>query len=173
MMDGDDMQVVTFGIGTENFAVPVANVREILEYRDVFRIPGGPDYLLGLTQLRGEGITTIDFRLRLGLPRAEATQASRVLVVDVPLDDKPSNTAPPQDAAHKNNMLQLGLVVDRVLDVSSFHANQLEPAPDIGTRWQSDYITAVVRNGDSFTVLINLQAIFSSDEAALPPPEQS
>ena len=102
MIMSEDIQAVTFGLGAETFAVPVTYVREILDFRDIFQIPGGPDYLLGLTELRGEGVTTIDFRLRLGLPKSEPTPSTRVLVVEVPLEDR---------------VLLLGLVVDYVLDV--------------------------------------------------------
>jgi purine-binding chemotaxis protein CheW len=145
-----DIQAVTFGLGAEIFAVPVALVREILDYRAPFRIPGGPDYLLGLTELRGQGITTVDLRLRLGLPLAEPTPATRILVLDVPQPEK---------------TLVLGLLVDRVLEVSSFRQDQLEPAPDIGTPWPSDYIAGVVRRAEGFVVLVNIARIFSQDPA--------
>lgn len=152
MTDGPDIQVVTFGLGAEIFAVPVTLVREILDYRETFRIPGGPDYLLGLTDMRNQGVTTIDFRRRLGLPAADATPATRILVVDVPLADR---------------TLMLGLVVDRVLDVSTIATDRLEAAPDIGVRWPSEYISGVVRRDDGFVVLIDLTRIFSAQEAAL------
>jgi purine-binding chemotaxis protein CheW len=149
-----ELQVVTFGLGAEVFAVPVTLVREILDYRETFRIPGGPDYLLGLTDLRGQGITTVDFRLRLGLAAAEPTPHTRILVVDVPLGDR---------------LLTLGLVVDRVLEVSSFETGQLEPAPDIGVAWPSDYIAGVVKRAQGFVVLVDMARIFSAadDGAAL------
>jgi purine-binding chemotaxis protein CheW len=150
-----DIQAVTFGLGAEIFAVPVALVREILDYRAPFRIPGGPDYLLGLTELRGQGITTVDLRLRLGLPPAEPTPATRILVLDVPQPEK---------------TLVLGLLVDRVLEVSSFRHDQLEPAPDIGTPWPSDYIAGVVRRSEGFVVLVNIARIFSQDPATLTNP---
>jgi purine-binding chemotaxis protein CheW len=152
MIVSDDIQAVTFGLGAEIFAIPVSYVREILDCRDVFHIPGGPPYLLGLTDLRGEGVTTIDFRLRLGLPATERTPASRVLVVDVPLED---------------SSLTLGLVVDRVLAVNAFTADQFDPAPDIGVNWKSDYITGVAKGDDTFVVLIDLPAIFSDEDQAL------
>lgn len=152
MSDTTEIQVVTFGLGAEIFAVPVSLVREILDHRESFHIPGGPDYLLGLTDMRGQGVTTIDFRLRLGLPRVEATPSTRILVVDVPLADR---------------MLLLGLVVDRVLDVSSFRADQIGSAPDIGVRWPSEYIGGVVKRAEGFVVLVDVARIFSFEEAAL------
>jgi purine-binding chemotaxis protein CheW len=148
----EEIQAVTFGLGAETFAVPVALVREILDYRETFRIPNGPDYLLGLTDMRGQGVSTIDFRLRLGLPPVEPTPATRILVIDVPLADR---------------VLMLGMVVDRVLEVATFRSDQIETAPDIGVKWRSDYIGGVVRRAEGFVVLVDVTRIFSSDEAAL------
>lgn len=152
MSQADEIQAVTFGLGTEIFAVPVTIVKEILDFREIFQIPGGPDYLLGLTELRGEGITTIDFRQKLGLPKAEATPATRVLVVEVPLEDR---------------QLLLGLVVDRVLEVGTFRSDQMDGAPDIGVHWPSDYITGVIRGVGGFIVLIDVRAIFSAADDAV------
>ncbi len=150
MSDGGEIQVVTFGLGAEVFAVPVALVREILDYRETFRIPNGPDYLLGLTDMRGQGVTTIDFRMRLGLAPFEPTPSTRILVVDVPLPDR---------------VLMLGLVVDRVLEVCSFRTGDVEAAPDIGIRWPSDYIGGVIKRADGFVVLVEMARIFAADEA--------
>ena len=152
MIQAADLQAVTFGLGNEVFAVPVTLVREILDYVVPFRIPNGPDYLIGLTDLRGQGVPTIDLRLRLGLPPAAITVTTRILMVDVTLADR---------------TLTLGLVVDRVLDVSAFRRDQVEAAPDIGVRWRSDYIDGVVRRDDGFVVLIDVVRILSSDDAAL------
>lgn len=146
-----DIQVVTFGLGAEIFAVPVALVREILDYRETFRIPNGPDYLLGLTDMRGQGVTTIDFRARLGLPAVAPSPATRILVVDVPLADR---------------VLTLGLVVDRVLEVSSLPREGIEAAPDIGVAWPSDYIAGVIRRAEGFVVLVDMARIFSSEDVA-------
>ncbi|MBB4097619.1 chemotaxis protein CheW [Sphingomonas kyeonggiensis] len=152
MTDTQEIQTVTFGLGAEIFAVPVTLVREILDYRETFRIPNGPDYLLGLTDMRGEGIATIDFRLRLGMPHVEPTPNTRILVVDVPVADR---------------VLVLGLVVDRVLEVSTFRGDQIGAAPDIGVRWPSEYIAGVVKRTEGFVVLVDVARIFSAGEAAL------
>ena len=69
----NEAQFVTFSLGEEVFAVPVEVVREILDYEEAFKIPNGPDYLLGLRNVRGQGVPTIDLRLKLGLPRTVPT----------------------------------------------------------------------------------------------------
>lgn len=154
-MSGTDemVQAVTFGLGAETFAIPVNLVREILDHRETFHIPGAPAWLLGITDVRGQGVPTVDLRARLGLAVADVTPTTRILVVDVPLESR---------------ALTLGLMVDRVLDVSTFGAEQIEAAPDIGIRWSSDYILGVVRRETGFVVLMDVARIFSgTSDAAL------
>ncbi|WP_242095352.1 chemotaxis protein CheW [Sphingomonas sp. CROZ-RG-20F-R02-07] len=146
------VQAVTFGLGDEVFALSVTMVREILDYTPAFRVPHGPDWMLGLTDVRGQGVPMVDLRTRLGLARAEPTLATRVLIVDVPLADR---------------QVALGLVVDRVLAVATFSADRIEAAPDIGLRWRSDYIQGVVRDAGAFVVLVDIARIFAADVAAL------
>jgi purine-binding chemotaxis protein CheW len=147
-MSAAELQFVTFGLGDEVFAVPVGVVREILDYARPFKIPNGPDYLLGLLDVRGQGVPTLDLRLKLGLPEIPASQQTRILVLDIP-------------AAERH--LTLGLVTDRVFEVASFRNDQIEAAPEIGIRWNSDYISGVVRREQGFVVIIDLTLLLSQD----------
>ncbi len=145
----DESQYVTLGLGAEMFAVPVTFVREILDYRDTFRLPEGPDYMLGLIDVRGRGTPVIDLRLKLGLPKVPPTPATRIMVLDVPLADR---------------VLSLGLVADKVHEVKTFAAEQIESVPDVGVAWRSDYIAGVVRNDAGFVVLFDLPNLLTADE---------
>jgi purine-binding chemotaxis protein CheW len=154
MMAGtsSEAQFVTFSLGEEIFAVPVEVVREILDHEEPFKIPHGPEYLLGLRDVRGQGVPVIDLRLRLGMSRTERTPHTRILVLDVPVADR---------------VLALGLVADRVFEVVPFRKEQIETAPDIGVRWRSDYIAGVVRRETGFVVIIDLARLFSDSGSAL------
>ncbi len=145
-------QFVTLALGEEVFAVPVAFVREILDYSPPFKIPEGPSYLLGLTDVRGRGTPTLDLRLKLGLPASTPDAATRILVLDVPLGDR---------------TLALGLVADRVIEVATFDAAEFETAPDIGVAWRSDYIAGVVRRDTGFVVVFDLPKLLTGAEPAL------
>ena len=145
-------QFVTLALDEEVFAVPVGFVREILDYKPPFKIPEGPGYLLGLTDVRGRGTPTIDLRLKLGLPSTLPDTATRILVLDVPLNDR---------------TLALGLVADRVIEVATFSDSEIEVAPDIGVSWRSDYIAGVVRRDSGFVVLFDLPKLLTSTEGAL------
>jgi purine-binding chemotaxis protein CheW len=144
-----ETQFVTFALGSEVFAVPVAVVREILDHEEIYRIPNGPSYLMGLRDVRGQGVPVIDLRLKLGLSGTVPTAHTRVLVVDTPIGER---------------MLTLGLVADRVFEVVAFRDDQVEAAPDIGVRWNSDYIEGVVRRDGGFVVIIELGRLLASGE---------
>lgn len=155
MSTAHELQVVEFGIGEEVFAVPVGLVREILDHKAPFQVPNGPDYFLGLTDVRGQGVPTVDLRVRLGLPAAEPTLSTRILILDIPLADR---------------VLSLGVVIDKVLSVATIETARIEHAPDIGVRWNSEYITGVVRNEEGFVVIIDVARIFTAQDAQLMSP---
>ena len=144
-----ETQYVTFALGSEVFAVPVTVVQEILDHEETFRIPNGPDYLAGLRDVRGQGVPVIDLRLKLGLSRTVPTPNTRVLVVDITLGER---------------QLTLGLVADRVFEVAAFRGDQMEAAPDIGVRWNSDYIDGVVRRDQGFVVVIDLGRLLTAND---------
>lgn len=144
-------QYVTLGMGAEVFAVPVSMVREILDYRAPFSIPEGPAYMMGLIDVRGRGTPLVDLRTKLGLPRAEPTPLTRILVLDVPLKDR---------------LLSLALVADRVLEVVSFTSGEIEGPPDVGIPWRSDYIAGVVHRESGFVVLFDVPCLLTASDVA-------
>jgi purine-binding chemotaxis protein CheW len=147
-----ETQYVTLGLGAEVFAVPVEFVREILDYQTPFAIPEGPGYFVGLTDVRGRATPTLDLRLKLGLPPEAPGAATRILVIDVPLDER---------------TLSLGLVADRVIEVVSVAHDQIEQAPDIGVKWRSEFIRGVVRRESGFVVLLELKRLLTSHDTAV------
>jgi purine-binding chemotaxis protein CheW len=151
MAGASDHQYVTLGLGAEVFAVSVSHVREILDYQAPFAIPDGPSYLMGLTDVRGRGTPTIDLRMKLGLPPVPPNGATRILVLDVQLEDR---------------VLALGLIADRVIEVVAFSEGQIEAAPDIGVPWRSEYIQGVVRRESGFVVIFDLARLLTTQDAA-------
>jgi purine-binding chemotaxis protein CheW len=148
MSDVQEIQAVTFGLGAEIFAVPVALVREILDYRETFAHPQRPGFLLGLTDMRGQGVATVDFRLRLGLPHVEPTPSTRILVVDVPVADR---------------VLVLGWWWTACWR-SAPSGRPDRPAPDIGVRGLRLYRGRGAA-AEGFVVLVDVARLLSTDEA--------
>ena len=147
------LQTIVFGIGDELFALPIGVVREILDYRTGFRVPTAPDWLIGLCDVRGQSVPMVDFRICLGLPPIVATLTTRVLVFEAD-----TGGARPLD---------IGLVVDRVVDVSEWAREAIEPVPDTGTAWRSRHVTSVLRRDGDFVGLLDLRGILAGMEQAL------
>lgn len=148
----DPASFVTIGIDQEVFAVPVETVLEILDMCTTFRVPEAPAYMLGLIDLRGRSVPVIDLRTKLGLPTIEATQSTRILVLEVPANGK---------------TLVLGLVADRVFEVLALGADEIEPAPEIGVNWRSEYIRGVGHREGRFVIIFDLPKLFSTNDIAL------
>lgn len=147
-----DAQFVTLGIDREVFAVPVDAVLEILDMRPMFRIPEAPGYLAGLIDVRGRGVPVIDLRLKLGLPAQAANEMTRILVLEFSVGEQ---------------KLVLGLIADRVIEVITLDKREIQPAPEIGLQWRSDYISGVGRRNDNFVIVFELARLFSSTDVAL------
>lgn len=143
-------QVVTLGIEDEVFAVPVEGVREILDLCPITHLPYAPNYLLGIIDVRGRGVPVIDLRLKLGLPAAPPTGHTRILVLQT-------------EAAGRR--VDLGLLTDRVFEVTSLDAGESAPPPDIGLTWKSDYIHCIGRRGEDFVVVLDLVRLFADESA--------
>jgi purine-binding chemotaxis protein CheW len=146
-------QYLTFRLGEEVFAVDVAKTREVLDVIDITRVPGTPAYMLGVINLRGGVVPVIDLRLKFGLPVAERTRETCIIVLDVTLDGETT---------------VIGAVADSVREVLDLDSSQIEPPPRIGTRLKTEYIRGMGRIDDNrFLILLDIDRVFSSEELTL------
>lgn len=146
------IQYVTLGVGEEIFAVEVTRVHEILDLVPVVRLPNAPAHILGMIDVRRRAVPVVDLRVKLGLSPTIATEQSRILVLDVDVGGR---------------TVVLGLMADRVYEVTDLADHAIEPPPDIGMRWRSDYIRGVGRRGQSFVVIFDLSRLFSEEDVPL------
>ena len=145
-------QYVTFSLGDELFGVEVIRAREILSVTPVTKVPQTPDYLLGVINLRGQVVPVVDMRLKLGLPVSEETEDTCVIVVEVQVDSEP---------------IIVGALADAVREVLEIRTDQIEPAPRLGTRLKTEFISGMGKIDEQFLILLNIDRVFSSDELAI------
>lgn len=143
-----DLHLVTLGLGQEIFAVPVRCVTEIVAMRALFRMPDAPAYLAGLADVRDQAVPIIDLRCRLGLPPADITHHTRIIVLEVPVGDR---------------RLVVGLIADRVIEVITLDARQIGPPPDIGSPWGSGCISGIGRHAAGFVIIFDMERLFSGE----------
>ncbi|PLX87874.1 MAG: chemotaxis protein CheW [Desulfuromonas sp.] len=145
-------QYVTFALGGELFGVEVNRTREILSLIPVTSVPQTPDYMLGVINLRGQVVPVIDMRLKLGMPQAEATQDTCIIVLEVQVDEE---------------TLVVGAQADAVREVLEINLDQIEPPPRLGTKLKTEYIRGMGKVDEQFMILLDIDRVFSSDELAL------
>jgi purine-binding chemotaxis protein CheW len=147
----DVRQYLTFQLGDEVFGLDVSNVREILEFTTVTKVPKTPEFMRGVINLRGSVVPVLDMRLKFGLTITEKTVNTCVVVVEVDLDGERT---------------VIGALVDSVQEVFELEPGQIEPAPKIGVRLDTDFIKGMGKKDDRFIIILDINKVFSSEELA-------
>ena len=142
-------QYLTLGLDGETFGIGIRNVREILDMRPISKIPHAPNFLLGMIDVRGTSYPIVDLRIKLDLPSVPATEATRIIILDVPMGDR---------------FVGVGFVADCVFEVTGIDESQIEPPPSVGGRWKSDYLAGIGRKGDGFVIIFDLARLMASSD---------
>jgi purine-binding chemotaxis protein CheW len=145
----EPIQYLTFKLQEELYAVDVANIREILDFTTVTKVPNTPDFMRGVINLRGSVVPVIDMRLKFGLPETEKTVDTCVVVMEISLDGQ---------------AVILGSLADAVQEVLEIEPDQIEPAPKIGTRLKTEFIRGMGKHDDKFIMILDIDKIFSFEE---------
>ena len=140
---------LTFQLADELYAVEVKNVREILDFRPITKVPRMPDFMCGVTNLRGSAVPVIDMRLKLGLEASEKRTETCIIVLEVAVGDE---------------SLAIGAMADAVREVFELDAESIEPAPRIGTGLDTDFIRGMGKQGDAFIIILDIARVFMSGE---------
>lgn len=145
-------QYVTLGLDSEIFAVPIEQVQEILDAQPVSRLPQSPPSLLGMTDVRGEGIPVLDLRLILGMSEAATTENTRIVVLRLEMPDR---------------LLTFGLRADRVFEVTSLDDGELSAPPDVSRDWKTHAVAGIGRRHGSFVSVLDLDKLIIQSPASL------
>ncbi|MFP4032351.1 MAG: chemotaxis protein CheW [Desulfococcaceae bacterium] len=145
-------QYLTFRLGEEFFALDVVQVREVLDMCPITKVPGTPDFMRGVINVRGGVVPVMDLRRKFGLPQSEQTLDTRIIVMEIAIDGE---------------VTVLGTLADSVNEVLDLESSQIEPPPKIGARWRTEFIHGIGKRDDNFLILLDIDRVFSSDELAL------
>jgi purine-binding chemotaxis protein CheW len=144
-------QYMTFKLGNELFAISVAQVREVLELSQITRVPTAPACMRGVVNVRGQATPVVDLRLKFGLPEKPETVHTRIIVMELDLDGEPA---------------VIGGIADSVHEVIELEPGNINPPPRFAMRGRTDFIRGMGRRGDDFIIILDVNAVFSSDEIA-------
>ena len=142
-------QYLTFKMEEETFELDVGKVREILDYTNITKVPRTPDFMKCVINLRGSVVPVVDMRLKFNMPAQERTVDTCIIVVEITIEDEQT---------------VLGALVDSVQEVFELEPAQVEPAPRIGTKLNTDFILGMGRRDERFVIILDIDRVFSIEE---------
>jgi len=142
-----EKQLVIFELGAENFGIEIASVEGINKMMDITKIPKAPDYMLGITNLRGSVLPVIDLQKRFGMAEQEHTSETRIVVASM-------------------DGVKIGMVVSAVSEVLTIDDKVIEPPPPLMSNINSEYIVGVAKIDKRLVILLDLAKVLSADEKA-------
>lgn len=146
--EADNREFLVFSLGEEEYAIDILKVQEIRGYENVTRIANAPDFIKGVTNLRGVIVPIVDLRIKFHLQSVEYGGQTVVIVVNV------------ADRV-------VGIVVDGVSDVMTLTPDQIKPAPEFGVTLSSDFLSGLGSLEDRMLVLVDIDKLLTSEEMAL------
>lgn len=139
------LQWVTFQLGEETYGVNVMQVQEVLRVTEIAPVPGAPDYVLGIINLRGNVVTVLDTRKRFGMGARDPDDNSRILIIE-------------------SNDLVVGILVDSVSEVVYLRQSDIEPAPNVGNEESSRFIQGVCNRNNQLLILVELNKLLTGEK---------
>ena len=144
---GQTLQVLTFDLQGETFALDAGLVREVIDLSAETRVPGAAPFVDAVINFRGRVIPLADLRLAFGMAQAEPTVDSRIVVIECELKGDPT---------------LIGLRADKVHEVTLIPLADTEASPTVGMRWRADFIRCLAKRGADLIVVPDLAQIFAA-----------
>jgi len=145
-------QYLTFKLADEIFALDISKVREVLDFTAITKVPRTPNFMRGVINLRGSVVPVVDLRLKFGMSKTEQTVNTCIIITEVAVDGEAT---------------VLGALADSVQEVMELGPDQIEPAPKIGTKLNTQFIMGMGKQNERFVIMLDIDQVFSTDELAL------
>ncbi len=145
-------QFLTYILDEEVYAFDIARVREVLDSGDITKVPKMPEFMRGVINLRGKVVPVVDLRLKFGMTETEQTVDTCIIIIDVTLDGETSI---------------LGAMADSVKEVLNLTVEQIEEAPKIGTRLNTEFIKGMGKKDNDFIIILDVDSVFTSEDLTI------
>jgi purine-binding chemotaxis protein CheW len=142
----DAMQVVMIGLGDEKFALDAGLVREIIDPVPATKVAGAKSFVPSVINVRGNVIPLADLRIRFGMPVTEDTADTRIVVVEVGIDNEP---------------VLVGVMADKVFEVTEISQTDVQPTPRVGMHWKPEFIRFITKWREEFVIVPSMERILN------------
>lgn len=143
------MQYLSFFLAGEEFALGILQVKEIIEFDTMTRVPGSPPWVRGVTNLRGSVLPVVDLAVKFGLPPCTVTRRSCIVVVELTAQDE---------------RVVMGVLADAIGQVLEFAPGDVEAPPAFGTPMGGEFLVGMGRAGKKFVLLLDMARVLSGHE---------
>ncbi|HLL00158.1 MAG TPA: chemotaxis protein CheW [Myxococcaceae bacterium] len=143
------IQHLSFFLAGEEYALGILQVKEIIEFDTVTRLPSAPAWIRGVINLRGSVLPVIDLAVKFGLPPCTVTRRSCIVVVEM---------------MFQGERLLMGMLADAIGQVLEFPPGEVEAPPAFGTAMNAEYLVGMGRAGKKFVLLLNIARVLSGQE---------
>ena len=141
---------LTFELHGERFAIEVSKVHEVIDPLPLTTVPNADPFAPGLINARGAVVPVIDLDHRLGMQRQGQTPDTRFVVLETEFDD---------------DQTKFAVIADSVHEVIEVQSDQIQSAPEIGMKWNPDYIRGIVQRPEGLLIFLNAHTIFHPNAA--------
>jgi len=143
------VQYLTFLTASEEYAISIVKVSEIVEYEAVTTVPNTPPWIRGVTNLRGRVVPVVDLAVKFGLPASHISKFTCIIITEV---------------MFQSEKLTMGVLADSVSQVIDLSADEIEETPPFGTRVKTEYLLGMGALGKKFCLILDIDKVLSADE---------
>jgi len=136
---------LTFELAGEKYGLEILKVREIIALMNITKVPRMPDFVKGVINLRGKVLPVFDLRLKFGMPAAEKTHETCIIIVKV-------------------ESIETGLIVDKVLEVLNIAEEDLDDRPSFGADVDTEFILGLAKTNEKVTILLDISKVLTNED---------
>lgn len=149
--DEGPSQYLTFLLGGEMFAIPILNIKEIIEYGSLTTVPMMPAFIRGVINLRGSVVPVVDMALRFGRKAGDVTRRTCIVIIEIESEGEKQD---------------VGVVVDTVNEVLEIPDTEIEQTPSFGAKIRADFIRGMGKINGKFVIILSVNHVLSINEMA-------
>ena len=142
-------QFLTFYIADEEYAIGILQVKEIIEYTTITKVPNTPSCISGVINLRGSVVPIIDLAVKLGLAATPVTKFTCIVIVEMEMEE---------------GKILMGIIAEAVNQVIDLYPDDIEPTPYFGTLMHVDYLLGMGKVASKFVLILNVDKVLSAQE---------
>jgi len=152
LMDLRKQTYLSFHLGDEVFAIRVDKVLEVLEMPKITKVPKAQKYIRGVVNFRGEILPVVDTRIKFNMIELEEKLNMVVIVLDL---------------VYREKSVILGAIADSVKDVIEINSNDIKSIPEMGSRYNAEYVSGMWKNDEGFIMILDVDKVFSIEELSV------